>query len=164
MKSSDLPVRVFAGIALVHLLCHESVVELCRPGLNDLLNLLIHIMDEIDLDELIYSLQGLIDAYEEEIAPYAVQLAKKLSEAFMRLFMSQDGSKESDDTEISLSLSGCMSAIVKVLSSLAQKQQHQHAYPQIEQLVLEPLQAGLSPQGESATETSLGCIAELLFN
>jgi hypothetical protein len=43
------------------------------------------IMDEIDFEELVGALRIIVDTYEDEIAPYAVSLCQKLSEAYCRL-------------------------------------------------------------------------------
>jgi hypothetical protein len=43
------------------------------------------IMDDIDFDDLIKALQEIVEVFEEEIAPYAISLCHKLSEAYIRL-------------------------------------------------------------------------------
>ena len=43
------------------------------------------LIDDIDYDELITSLKKIVDVFEEEIGPYALDLCTKLGEAFMRL-------------------------------------------------------------------------------
>jgi importin-7 len=70
----DLPVRVFAALALNHLLVHDIAIDFLRPGLESLLKNYLKIMDDIDFDNLVKSLQDLVEVYEEEIAPYAIGL------------------------------------------------------------------------------------------
>jgi len=41
-------------------------------------------MDEIDFEDLVGALRKIVDIYEDEIAPYAVSLCQKLSEAYIR--------------------------------------------------------------------------------
>jgi hypothetical protein len=40
---------------------------------------ILRIMDEIDYEDLVNALRRLVDAFEEEIAPYADSLCKKLA-------------------------------------------------------------------------------------
>ena len=53
----DLPVRVEAALAMGKLLNHDAAVEFLRPGLEVLLKTYLKIMDDIDFDELVKSLQ-----------------------------------------------------------------------------------------------------------
>lgn len=53
-------------------------------------------MDDIDFDELVLSLQELVETYEEEIAPYAIGLCSKLGEAYIRLVNSK-GTGDNED-------------------------------------------------------------------
>ena len=85
MQSSDLPVRVNAAVSLIKLLDHPAAVEFVRPGLSDVIRIYLKLIDDIDYDELITSLKKIVDVFEEEIAPYALDLCGKLGEAFIRL-------------------------------------------------------------------------------
>ena len=42
-------------------------------------------MDEIDFEDLVSALRKIVDVYTDEIAPYAISLCQKLSEAFVRI-------------------------------------------------------------------------------
>lgn len=56
--------------------------------------------------------------YHDEIAPYAVSLCSKLSEAYLRLIASK-GVGEDEDTETCLTADGLMTAITRVLKSIS---------------------------------------------
>ena len=85
LMGNDLPVRVNAAVALIKLLAHPVAVEFVRPGLAEIIRIYLTLIDEIDYDELINSLKTIVDYFEDEIGPYALQLCLKLSEAFVRL-------------------------------------------------------------------------------
>lgn len=108
------------------MLSHEIAVEFLRPGLEQLLKTYLKIMDDIDFDELVQALQELVEVYNEEIAPYAVGLCQKLSEAYLRL-VSQKGEGDQEDQETSLTADGLMTAIRRVLMSISGK--YQELYP-----------------------------------
>ena len=42
-------------------------------------------MDDIDFEDLIGALRKIVEVFEDEIAPFAVSLCSKLSEAHVRL-------------------------------------------------------------------------------
>ena len=91
LHHTHVVVRVYAAFALARLLDHEEVVQLIRPNLGHMLRLFLRIMDEMDLEELVGALSKIVDVYGEELAPYAVSLCQKLSEAYLRL-LAQSGS------------------------------------------------------------------------
>lgn len=95
LQSNDLATRVNAAVSLIKLLDHPVAVEFIRPGLNHVIRIYLKLIDDIDYDELIESLKKIVDVFEEEIGPYALDLCSKLSEAFLRLHeqkRSADGS------------------------------------------------------------------------
>lgn len=85
LTHKDLPVRVYAAISLIKLLDKPIAVEFLRPALAQVIKIYLKLIDEIDYDELIESLKKIVDVFEAEIGPYALELCGKLSEAFVRL-------------------------------------------------------------------------------
>lgn len=77
--------RVYAAISLIKLLDKPMAVEFLRPALSQVIKIYLKLIDEIDYDELIESLKKIVDVFEAEIGPYALELCVKLSEAFVRL-------------------------------------------------------------------------------
>lgn len=161
LSHADLPVRVQSALTLNYLLNHEIAVEFLRPGLEPLLKTYLKVMDDIDFDELVSSLQELVETYEEEIAPYAVALCGKLGEAYLRLLQSK-GTGDNEDQETSLTADGLMTAIRRVLKSISGK--YKELYPQLEEILEQPLMATLTEHGQSSVEEGIACIAELLYN
>ena len=86
LQSPDLPVRVNAAVSLVKLLDHPIAVAFLKPGLGEVIRIYLKLIDDIDYDELISSLKKIVDVFEEEIGPYALDLCAKLGEAYLRLF------------------------------------------------------------------------------
>lgn len=74
LLGNDLPVRVNAAVALIKLLAQPVAVEFVRPGLQQIITIYLALIDEIDYDELINSLRTIVDTFENEIVPYALQL------------------------------------------------------------------------------------------
>jgi importin-7 len=96
LQKGELPVRVSAAIAIKGLLHHEQAVNFLRPGLEALLRTFLKIMDEIEFDELVLSLKTIVESYEDEIAPFAIGLCQKLSEAYLRMMASKGQGDDED--------------------------------------------------------------------
>lgn len=86
LSHQDLPVRVNAAIALIQMLHHQIAIEFIRPGLGQVIKIYLKMMDEIDYDELVDALKTIVETFDDEIGPYAIELTEKLSEAYLRLF------------------------------------------------------------------------------
>ena len=122
LQANELAVRVNAAVSLIRLLDHPAAVEFIRPGLSQVIRIYLKLIDDIDYDELIESLKRIVEVFEEEIGPYALDLCQKLSEAFLRLHeqkKSTDGSAGLDlDQETCLTSIGLMTAIRRILQSI----------------------------------------------
>ena len=85
-------------------------------------------MNEMDNDELVSSLEELIDQYEEHMAPYAVTLCQKMSEAFLRMIADPED-------ESAIAAMEVLTAIQTILRSICEKPE---LYVQVEP-ILAPL-------------------------
>ena len=79
LYDDHIAVRVEAALALSEMLDHADVQELLRPGLGNILKVFLKIMDDIDFEELVGALRKIVEAFEDDIAPFAVSLCQKLS-------------------------------------------------------------------------------------
>ena len=154
-------VRVDAAIAVGELLEHEAIVKLVRPGLGNMLRDFLRIMDELDVEQLVKALSKIVDAFGEELAPYAVSLCRRLGEAYLRLLQAK-GSHDDEDSEIGLTADGLMSAIRRVLRAISGK--FPQMYPELEGILEQPIYASLSEQGLTAADEGLTCVSELIYN
>lgn len=166
LQSTELPVRVNAAVALIRLLDHPIAVEFLRPGLQHVIRVYLKLIDDIDYDELINSLKKIVDVFEDEIGPYALELCSKLGEAFLRLHeqkKSQEGSGQLDlDQETSLTAEGLMTAIRRILQSISGK--YAELYPQLEEVLEQPILTTLNDYGTESTDEGLTCLCELMYN
>lgn len=113
MHDPELPVRVQAGLSLRFLILSQNIEELLRPLLPPILEAIFKLMTEIESDDLVATLESLIDKFGEEMAPYAVALCQRLTESFMRFYKSADDNEE-DDTAASAALE-CLMALRSLL-------------------------------------------------
>lgn len=164
LHSNHIAVRVDAACALSELLDHDEAVNFIRPGLEQVLRVFLKIMDEIDFEDLVGALRKIVEVFQDEIAPFAISLCTKLSEAHVRLSSQKRESNEMDDedNETSLTADGLITAIRRVLNSISGK--FPQLYPQLELILEKSLYVTLQEDSETQTEEGLNCIAELIFN
>ena len=129
MYSPHIAVKVEAALALSALLDHQVTIDFIRPGLGSVLKIFLKIMDDIDFEDLVGALSKIVDVYQEEIAPYAISLCQKLSEAYIRLVAS-NGHPDDEECEAGLTADGLMTAIRRVLNSISGR--FPELYPQLE--------------------------------
>lgn len=145
------------------MLDHEEAINFIRPGLEQILRVFLKIMDEIDFEDLVGALRKIVEVFQDEIAPFAVSLCYKLSEAHVRLSSQKRGADEEDeDNETSLTADGLITAIRRVLNSISGK--FPQLYPQLEEILEKSLYVSLQEDSECQTEEGLNCIAELIYN
>jgi hypothetical protein len=118
-------------------------------------------MDEIDFEDLVGALRKIVDIYEDDIAPYAVSLCQKLSEAYVRCIKNK-GNSEDEESETGLTADGLMTAIRRVLNSISGK--FPALYPQLEEILEAAIYTTLSEPGHTHADEGLTVIAELIYN
>ena len=159
-------IQVNAAVALVKLLDHPAAVEFIRPGLSDVIRIYLKLIDDIDYDELITSLKKIVDVFEDEIGPYALDLCSKLGEAFIRLQEQKKataGSNQLDlDQETSLTAEGLMTAIRRILQSISGR--YPDMYAQLEAVLERPIWTTLNDLFTESTDEGLTCLCELIYN
>ena len=153
--------KVEAALAISALLDHQVVQDIIRPALSDVLKVFLRIMDEIDFEDLVGALRKIVEIYDSEIAPYAISLCMKLSEAYVRCVKNK-GEIDDEEIEQGLTADGLMRAIVRVLNSISGK--FPELYPQLEHILEESIHVTLSEAGQCEIDFGLTCIAELIYN
>lgn len=159
--------RVNAAVSLIRLLEHEIAVEFVRPGLAQIIKIYLKLIDDIDYDELIESLKRIVEVFEDEIGPYAIDLCSKLGEAYLRLTESQratqgGGAELDEDSETSLTADGLITAIRRILKSISGM--NLPLYPQLEEILEQPIIATLTDPQATSVDEGLSCLSELLYN
>ncbi|VAH31490.1 unnamed protein product [Triticum turgidum subsp. durum] len=124
LRDPELPVRVDSVFAL------RSFVEACkdldeiRPILPQLL------MGEVENEDLVFTLETIVDRFGEEMAPYALGLCQSL--AFWRCMASSEADDEVEDSG-ALAAVGCLRALSTILESISSLP---HLFIQIEPTLL----------------------------
>ncbi|KAE9450594.1 hypothetical protein C3L33_17507, partial [Rhododendron williamsianum] len=118
MRDPELPVRVDSVFAL------RSFVEACkdlseiRPILPQLLDEFFKLMNEVENEDLVFTLETIVDKFGEEMAPYALGLCQNLAAAFWKCMNTAEAEDDSEDPG-ALAAVGCLRAISTILESVS---------------------------------------------
>ncbi|XP_057427481.1 importin beta-like SAD2 homolog isoform X2 [Lotus japonicus] len=159
MRDPELPVRIDSVFAL------RSFVEACkdldeiRPILPQLLDEFFKLMDEIENEDLVYTLETIVDKFGEEMAPYALGLCQSLAAAFWRCMNTAEADDEDDDPG-ALAAVGCLRAISTILESVSSLPQ---LFVQIEPTLLPIMRRMLTTDGEEVFEEVLEIASYITF-
>ncbi|GJM85010.1 hypothetical protein PR202_ga00737 [Eleusine coracana subsp. coracana] len=159
MRDPDLPVRVDSVFAL------RSFVEACkdlneiRPILPQLLDEFFKLMNEVENEDLVFTLETIVDKFGEEMAPYALGLCQNLAAAFWRCMASSEAEDESDDSG-ALAAVGCLRAISTILESISSLP---HLFIRIEPTLLPIMRRMLTSDGQDVYEEVLEIVSYMTF-
>ncbi|GJP29120.1 hypothetical protein CLOM_g11308 [Closterium sp. NIES-68] len=157
LRDPELPVRVDAVVAL------RSFVDACedldqlRPIIPHLLDDFFKLMHEVENEDLVFTLEVIVDKFGEEMSPFAVGLIHNLAAAFWKCVRSSEAAEGEEESEAvddmsALAAAGCLRAIGTVLESISSLP---HLFPQLEPTLLPILQKMLSSDGQDLYEEVL---------
>ncbi|BAT83118.1 hypothetical protein LR48_Vigan03g009000 [Vigna angularis] len=159
MQDSELPVRVDSVFAL------RSFIEACkdlneiRPILPQLLDEFFKLMNEVENEDLVFTLETIVDKFGEEMAPYALGLCQNLAAAFWRCMNTAEAEDEADDPG-ALAAVGCLRAISTILESVSRLP---HLFVQIEPTLLPIMRRMLTTDGQEVFEEVLEIVSYMTF-
>ncbi|KAG4984773.1 hypothetical protein AAZX31_10G282500 [Glycine max] len=159
MRDPELPVRIDSVFAL------RSFVEACkdlneiRPILPQLLDEFFKLMNEIENEDLVFTLETIVDKFGEEMAPYALGLCQNLAATFWRCMNTTEADDEADDPG-ALAAVGCLRAISTILESVSSLPQ---LFVQIEPALLPIMRRMLTTDGQEVFEEVLEIVSYMTF-
>ncbi|XP_043721910.1 importin beta-like SAD2 isoform X1 [Telopea speciosissima] len=159
LHDPELPVRVDSVFAL------RSFVESCkdlseiRPILPQLLDEFFKLMNEVENEDLVFTLETIVDKFGEEMAPYALGLCQNLAAAFWKCINTAEADDEADDPG-ALAAVGCLRAISTILESVSRLP---HLFVQIEPTLLPIMRRMLTSDGQEIFEEVLEIVSYMTF-
>ena len=177
LRDGDLPVRVDAIVALRAFVEASDDLADIRPILPALLEESLRVMSQVDNEDLVYTIETLVEKFGEEIAPYAENLTRNLVAAFWKCVDEGEGGEGGggggegeddggggDDGEGelrgALASLGCLRAISTILDSVSGVPE---LYPRLEVLLLPVMQRMISTDGQDVFEEVLEIAAYLTY-
>lgn len=159
MRDQELPVRVDSVFAL------RSFVEACkdlgeiRPILPQLLDEFFKLMNEVENEDLVFTLETIVDKFGEEMAPYALGLCQNLAAAFWKCMHTAEADEEGDDPG-ALAAVGCLRAISTILESVSSLPE---LFVHIEPTLLPIMRRMLTTDGQEVFEEVLEIVSYMTF-
>ncbi|XP_057779472.1 importin beta-like SAD2 [Salvia miltiorrhiza] len=159
MRDPELPVRVDSVFAL------RSFVEACsdlgeiRPILPQLLDEFFKLMNEVENEDLVFTLETIVDKFGEEMAPYALGLCQNLAAAFWKCMNTAEADEEGDDPG-ALAAVGCLRAISTILESVNSLPD---LFIHIEPTLLPIMRRMLTTDGQEVFEEVLEIVSYMTF-
>ncbi|KAG6406065.1 hypothetical protein SASPL_133662 [Salvia splendens] len=159
MRDPELPVRVDSVFAL------RSFVEACndlgeiRPILPQLLDEFFKLMNEVENEDLVFTLETIVDKFGEEMAPYALGLCQNLAAAFWKCMNTAEADEEGDDPG-ALAAVGCLRAISTILESVNSLPD---LFIHIEPTLLPIIRRMLTTDGQEVFEEVLEIVSYMTF-
>ncbi len=86
-----------------------------KPHLGTILKQYLELMSDIDSEELVSALEYLIEKFDEDMEPFAVDLCTQLVSAYQRL---AQVSMDDDGGESVMAAVGCVQAITRIIGSI----------------------------------------------
>jgi len=159
LGDKELPVKIQAALNLRFLIRNEKAIEEVGKILPQLLERLLTLMNELHNDELVNTLELIVDSFEDKIAPYAVSMCAQLAEAFMRM-AGDPNSNDEDSDESAIAAIECLCTIQTILRAVKEMP---HLYPPIEQVLVPLLDRLMHPQLAEFFEEGVRIITYFTF-
>ncbi|GLC37117.1 hypothetical protein PLESTB_000981600 [Pleodorina starrii] len=156
----ELPVRVDAVVSLRHFLEEMEDVEPVAPALPQLLNSIFGLMNQVDNEDLVFTLEVLVDKFGDQIAPYATQMASQLAGAFWKYCAAADEDAEGDEDTAGIAAFGCMRALNTLLESCSEQPA---LVASLEEVLYPLLHKMLSTEGQDVFEEVLEMLSYLTY-
>ena len=151
LKDPDLPVKVDAVVALGSFVEAADDIAQLTPILPQLLDEFFKLMNQVESEDLVFTLETIVEKFGEDIAPYALGLTTNLAAAFWKMY-SEDEDKDDDDCSGALASVGCLRAIATILESVSSLP---HLYVQLEPALMPIMRKMLTQEGYDVYEEVL---------
>ena len=156
--SEHLPVKFAAAISLSKMLDDDTAMEFLKPALKNILEVYLKIMEEIDSEDLISALEMIMERFQDDIGPFASQLAQQLTNKYQQLIQEDD---EDDGLEERLlAAAGCVTAIRRILEAISKDKP---AMAAILPIIYPILMHSLTTDGLDAIDDGLDCINVFVY-
>eukprot|EP01087_Luapelamoeba_hula_P007288 TRINITY_DN1779_c0_g1_i1.p1 TRINITY_DN1779_c0_g1~~TRINITY_DN1779_c0_g1_i1.p1 ORF type:complete len:1013 (+),score=139.46 TRINITY_DN1779_c0_g1_i1:120-3158(+) len=158
MTDKELPVRVRAALSLRTLCQSTFSTQALREILPQLLEAILGMMREVESEDLLKTLEVIIEKYSDDISPYAVAISKRLCEMFLSLVDADE-----EDQNSAMAALECLVAIQTILDATSRVGDTWAIYSQMEPVVMPALLKVMDPDAMDFFDEGLKIINYLTF-
>ena len=147
IQDKDQILSYKAGIALNFVFSKPETREIVRTNIDQLLGIYIKLINQIDNEQMVSAMEGIINHFKEDITPFALPLTQSLVQHFFRLQEKEE--KEDDEGDAQMASSSLFGAVNTIL----QQKLSQEVVFQIIQALLPMINKGFIFDNEFVDET-----------
>lgn len=127
----------------------------------------LEVLDEFFIEDLIETLNEIVEVFYEEVVPYSIRVSEKLAEAYQDIMRQLgDADLEMENSKINNTANGCLNAIFRLITSIGgqSKDNIQQVLDKIEETIHDVLINSLTPGFQDVHESVMNCIGALTFH
>jgi hypothetical protein len=164
LEAEELPLVADAAVALFDIIPNATARPVLGPLVPDLVNKYLTLMERVDNDAIVGSLQYLMRYFPRPMAKSAGSLMHNLSVAFLRADHNSNQITLGDDTESDNAFMAASQTIRAIHTLFKSVRKSPSLYPILEQEVIPILTLGLGPKGNSYLEDCLALMTEITYH
>lgn len=153
LSAKDLPVKFFGALAFSKALQLESLKPFILPNLQNILATYLTMMQAVEHESLIEALESIIISFNQEIHPYALELAQRIVTHY------QNNRNDINNDDNGRSPVAYVQAICKIVMSV---HKDQALISKLEVIIMPLIDSSLSPLGMEITDDCIECAIMLL--
>eukprot|EP01125_Pyxidicula_operculata_P021827 TRINITY_DN8675_c0_g1_i1.p1 TRINITY_DN8675_c0_g1~~TRINITY_DN8675_c0_g1_i1.p1 ORF type:complete len:1052 (+),score=285.77 TRINITY_DN8675_c0_g1_i1:135-3158(+) len=117
VNHTDLPVKVYSALSVRNLIRSKKVSPGVETILPQLTQVFLNLLNEVDSDELVMTLQKVIEKYSDKIPQYAPQILSSIVAQYLKLTAKDDFFEDENDSA-QLAAMQCLNAVQTILYSV----------------------------------------------
>lgn len=166
LASKVLPLKIAAAEAMCVLLRNQDARQMMRGDLLEMLEILLQLLNDVDYDGLVHSLEAIIESFGKDIEPHSAKIIEGLGVAYYNFKGNLNAAKgqKSEDAEVENSESErAASACLQTMANLLKTNLNQEIYLMCVEPVLKILNITILENDEIDFQNSMTLLNLLLY-
>ncbi|KAJ3293242.1 hypothetical protein HK104_004639 [Borealophlyctis nickersoniae] len=134
MQDPELPVAVFAALALKHFFRVPSIFDAMKQHVQSIMQVLLNLSNQVDLEALANVMDDLVERYAAELTPFATQLGGTLREQFLRI-MGEVHNADADEDGMEDKIQAAESLLNTIYTLIVSMDSSPHILAELEAIV-----------------------------
>jgi len=160
LSEGDLSLRVNACICAPHFFKNKNVKPILDQHISSILKMYINILNEIELNELLISLEEIIEIFNEKCKNFAVDLTKIIVDKFSYLIQLDEENTNKSNNNL-LVVEGIVNTILRIIGIFTK---FPDIFPAIFENIKPIIEYGFTEKGLKRLEYSLEILISILKN
>lgn len=163
LASKCLPIKVGAAESLQVFLSHPAAKELLANDLEKILDLVLDLMNQIELDELVEALEGIIKEFGGKAGKYTVRLIEGLTMAFFQYKNNIGNKDEGADEFLGNESTRAAEATLNTINNILKSNLTDAVYMEVGSFILQIFNSTLLSCDDVCFDKCLGLLNLLLY-